>query len=180
VMLRLLRFKVDTREFGRNIGVGNIQFDKSLVVCKVIIVPVILLLLGVEKFKGFALSSCLWCLPQLLVILMTLLDMGRGVIKWVFLTTPVLMLNTMCALAIASETREYARECVKAHGVGYSRVVVGFNVGSKGGLVVFCEIDFMAENNFAGGVFVGYPGGCWEAINPKDSKVDKMDDDLTG
>jgi hypothetical protein len=38
----------------------------------------------------------------------------------------------------------------------------------------------MAEDNFAGGVFVRYPGGCWEAIKPKDSKVDKVGDDLTG
>ncbi len=86
----------------------------------------------------------------------------------------------MCALAIASGTKEYARERVEAHGVGYRGVVVGFNVGSEGGLAVFCEIDFTAEDNFAGGVFVGYPSGCWEAFKPMDSKVDKVDDDLMG
>ncbi len=86
----------------------------------------------------------------------------------------------MCALAIASGTKEYAREHAKAHGVGYSGVVMSFNVGSEGGPAVFCKIDFTAEDNFAGGVFVGYPGGRWEAIKPKDSKVDKVDDDLMG
>jgi hypothetical protein len=86
----------------------------------------------------------------------------------------------VCALAIASGTKEYARDCAKAHGVGYRGVVGGFNAGSKGGFAVFCEIDFMAEDNFTGGVFVGYPGSRWEAIKPKDSKVDKVDDNLTG
>ncbi len=86
----------------------------------------------------------------------------------------------VCALAIASGTKEYARECAKAHGVGYSGVVVGFNVGSEGGLAVFCEINFTAEDNFAGGVFVGYPSSRWEAIKPKDSIVDKVDDNLMG
>jgi hypothetical protein len=85
----------------------------------------------------------------------------------------------MCALAIASGTKEYARERAEVHGVGYSGVVVGLNVGSKGGLAVFCEIKFMAEDNFAGGVFVGYPSGRWEAIKPKNREVDKVDDDLT-
>ncbi len=86
----------------------------------------------------------------------------------------------MCALAIASGTKEYARERAKAHGVGYSGVVVGFNIGSEGGLAVFCEIKFTAEDNVVGGVFVGYPSGRWEAIKPKDSKVDKVDGNLTG
>ncbi len=52
VVLRLLRFKVDTGEFGRDIGMCNIQFDKSLVVFEVIIIPVVLLSFAVEKFKG--------------------------------------------------------------------------------------------------------------------------------
>ncbi len=61
-----------------------------------------------------------------------------------------------------------------------SGVFVGFNIGSKGGFAVFCEIGITAEEDFMGGVFVGYPGSCWEAIKPKDSKVDKVNDDLTG
>ncbi len=86
----------------------------------------------------------------------------------------------MCALTIASGTKEYARKRAKTHGVGYSGVVVGFNVGYKGGFAVFCEIDFMAKDNLVGGVFVGYPGSRWEAVEPKDSKVDKVDDNLVG
>ncbi len=57
---------------------------------------------------------------------------------------------------------------------------MGFKVGSEGGFAVFCEIDFTAEDNFVGRVFVGYPGSYWEAIKPKDNKVDKVDDDLMG
>ncbi len=86
----------------------------------------------------------------------------------------------MCALAIAVGTKEYARERAKVHGVGYSGVIVGFNLGSEGGLAVFCEINFTAKDNFLGIVFVGYPGGRWEAVKPKDSEVDKVDDNLMG
>jgi hypothetical protein len=86
----------------------------------------------------------------------------------------------VCALAIASGTKEYARKRAKVHCVGYSGVVMGFNVGSKGGLAVYCEIEFTDKDNFTGEVFVGCPGGRWEAIKPKDSEVDKVDDDLTG
>jgi hypothetical protein len=111
---------------------------------------------------------------------MTLSGMGRGVIEWGFINTRVDVKYLVCALAIASGTKEYARERAKAHGVGYSGVVVGFYVGSEGGFAVFCEIDFMAKDNFGGGVFVGYPSSRWEAIKPKDSKVDKEDDNLTG
>ncbi len=45
---------------------------------------------------------------------------------------------------------------------------------------MFCEINFTAEDDFLGGVFVGYPGSRWEAIKPKNSKIDKVDEDLTG
>jgi hypothetical protein len=98
----------------------------------------------------------------------------------VFNNTSVDVEYLVCALAIASGTKEYARERVKVHGVGYSGVVVSFNIGAKGGFALFCEINFMAKDNFTGGVFVGYPGGRWEAIKPKDSKVDKVDDNLKG
>ncbi len=37
------------------------------------------------------------------------------------------------------------------------------------------KIKFAAEDNLAGGVFFGYPGGRWETVSPKYSKVDKVD-----
>jgi hypothetical protein len=55
VVLRLLRFKVNTGEFGVDIGMCNIQFNESLIVFEVIIVPVVLLSFAVEKFKGLCL-----------------------------------------------------------------------------------------------------------------------------
>jgi hypothetical protein len=84
VVLRLLQIKVDTGEFGGNFGVGKIQFNKSLVVFKVIIVPLYCCRLGLRNSRVFALSSHWWRLPQLSTILMTLSGMGRGVIKWGF------------------------------------------------------------------------------------------------
>jgi hypothetical protein len=181
VVLRLLRFKVNTWEFGGNIGVGNIQFDESLVIFEVIIVSGVLLPFAVEKFRVF-------CLVFLLVASSPIVDNfddpirhGKGSDQTGFFNnTRVDVQYLVCALALASGTKEYARERAKVHGVSYSGVIVGFNVGSKGGLAVFCEIDFTAEDNLVGGVLVGYPGGRWEAIKPKDSKVDKVDDNLTG
>jgi hypothetical protein len=181
VVLRLLQFKVGTREFSGNIRVSNIRFNKSLVLLKVIIVPVILLLFAVEKFKGL-------CLVFLLVVYAPIVNNfddpirhGKGSDQTGFFNnTHVDVEYLVCALAIASGTIEYARERAKAHGVGYSGVIVGFNVGFEGGLAVFCEIEFTVEDNFAGGVYAGYPGGHWEAIKPKDSKVKKVDDKLTG
>jgi hypothetical protein len=181
VVLRLLQFKVDTREFGRNIEVGNIRFDKSLVVFEVIFVPVVLLLFVVEKFKGLCLVFLLMVSAPIVGNFDDPIRHGKGSNRTGFFNdTRVDVKYLMCALAIASGTKEYSRERVKAHGVGYSGVVVGFNAGSKGGLAVFCEIKFTAEDNFAGGVFVRDSGGCWEAIKPKDSKVDKVDDNLMG
>jgi hypothetical protein len=138
--------------------VGNIQFNKSLVVFEVIIVPVILLLFAVEKFKDL-------CLVFLLVASAPVVDNfddpirhGKGSDRMgFFYNTRVDVEYLVCALVIASGTKEYAWERAKAHGVGYSGVVVGFNVGSKGGFAVFCETDFTAKDDFAGGVFVGYP-----------------------
>jgi hypothetical protein len=180
VVLRLLRFKFDTREFGRNIGVGNIQFDKSLIVFEVIIVLVVLLLFAVEKFKGLYLVFLLVVSAPIVNNFDDPIRHGKGSDQMGFFNnTCVDVKYLVCALAIASGTKEYARERAKVHGDGYSGFVVGFKVGSKGGIVVFCEIEFTAKDNFAGGVFVGYLGGRWEAIKPRDSKVDKVDDDLT-
>ncbi len=58
---------MDTGEFGGNIGVGNIRFNKSLVVFEVNIVPDVLLLFAVEKFKGL-------CLVFLLVASVPIVD----------------------------------------------------------------------------------------------------------
>ncbi len=55
---------------------------------------------------------------------------------------------------------------------------MGFNVGVEGGLAVFLEVNFAAEDNLPGGVLVGYPGGCWEAIKPEYGNIDKVDDHL--
>ncbi len=179
VVLRLLRFKVNTRELGGNIGVSNIQFDKSLVVFEVIIVPVVLLLFAVEKFKGFCLVFLLVASAPIVKDFDNPIRHGKGSEQTGFFNnTRVDVKYLVCALAIASRTKEYAREHAKAHGVGYSGFVVGFNVGSEGGLAVFFEINFIAKDNFARGIYIGYPGGHWEAIKPKDSKVDKVDDDL--
>ncbi len=55
---------------------------------------------------------------------------------------------------IASGAKEYPRERARAHGVGNGWIVVGFDIGSKGGLAVFFEIKFTTKDNFARGVFV--------------------------
>ncbi len=140
---------------------GNIQFDKSLVVFEVIIVPVVLLLFAVEKFKGL-------CLVFLLVASAPVIDNfddpirhGKGSDQTGFFNnTRVDVEYLLCALAIASGTKEYARERAKAHGVGYSGVIVGFNVGSKGGFALFFKINFTAEDNFRGGSI------CWVPRRP--------------
>jgi hypothetical protein len=160
---------------------GSIQFNKSLVVFKVIIVQVILLSFTVEKFKGPCLVFLLVASAPIVNYFDDPIRHGKGCNQTGFFNgTCVDVEYLVCALTIASGTKEYARDLTKVHGVGYSGVVMGFNVGSKGGLAVFCEIEFMAEDNCAGGIFFGYPGGRWEAIKPKNSKVDKVDDDLTG
>ncbi len=68
----------------------------------------------------------------------------------------------VCALVIASGTKEYARERAKAHSIGNGWISMGFNKGSEGGLVVFLKIEFVARWS-CGGVFVKYPDGHWEA-----------------
>ncbi len=72
----------------------------------------------------------------------------------------------MCALVIASRAEEYSGECVGVHSICDGQIIAGFNVGAKGGLAVFLKVDFAAKDNLLGGVLVGYPGGCWEAIKP--------------
>jgi hypothetical protein len=151
VVLRLLQFKVYTREFGGNIWVGNIQFNKSLVIFNFINFPIVLLLFAVEKFKGLCLVFSLVASAPIVNNFDDPIRHGKGSDQTGFFNdTHVDVEYLVCALAIASGTKEYAREHAKVHGVGYSGVVVGFIVGSKGGLAVFGEIKFTAEDNILG------------------------------
>jgi hypothetical protein len=75
---------------------GNIQLDKALIVFKIIVLPVVLLPFSIEKFEGFCLVFLLVASAPIFNDLMTLSGMGRGVIVWVFLTTPVFMSKTLC------------------------------------------------------------------------------------
>ncbi len=120
MVLRLLQSKVNTFEFSGDTGVGNIRFDKSFVVFEVIIVPVVLLLFAVEKFKGLCLVFLLLVSAPVSAILMTLSCMGRGVVKQNFFNnTRVDVEYLVCALAIAGETKEYAKKHTKVHDVDY-------------------------------------------------------------
>ncbi len=98
----------------------------------------------------------------------------------VFNDTHVDAKDLVCALTIASGTKEYARERARVHSGGNGWIIMGFDVGSKGGLAVIFEIKFATKDNLAGGVFVRYPDGRWEAIKPEYSKVDKVDNNLAG
>ncbi len=66
--------------------------------------------------------------------------------------------------AIASGTKEYTRERARVHSVGNGWIIVGFDIGSKGGLAVFFEIKLATKNDLAGGIFVQYPSSRWGAI----------------
>ncbi len=70
----------------------------------------------------------------------------------------------VCALAVASRAEEYSWERSGAHCIRDGRVVVGFDVGAEGGFAVFLKVKLASEEDLPNGVLVGYPGGCWEAI----------------
>jgi hypothetical protein len=158
---------------------GNVQFNESFVIFKVIVVPVVLLLFLVEEFEGA-------CFVLLLVASSPNFDDGddpiwhgeggdgAGFFDYACINVEYLV----CALAIASRTEEYSGKRAGAHSICDGRIIMGFDVGAKGGLAVFLEVNFAAEDNLPGGVLVGYPGGCWEAIKPEYGKVDKVDDHL--
>jgi hypothetical protein len=55
VVVMLLQFKVNTRKFGRNVGMGNVQLNKAISVFKIVALPVILLPLFIKKFEGLCL-----------------------------------------------------------------------------------------------------------------------------
>jgi hypothetical protein len=59
-----------------------------------------------------------------------------------------------CALAIASGAKEYPRECAKAHSVGNGWIIVGFDVGFKGGLTACSKSSPQPRTILRGGVFV--------------------------
>ncbi len=143
---------------------GNIQFIKSLIIFKIILIPVVLLSFLVEKFEGICLVFFLMVFVQIFDNFDDPIYHGEGgdCIRF-FKKTRVDVEYLVCALAFASETKEYARERAKAHSVGNGWIIVGFKVGSKGGLAVFLEVKFAAKDDLARGVFV-YPGGHWKAI----------------
>ena len=60
----------------------------------------------------------------------------------------------MCALAITNGAKEYPRERARAHSVGNGWILVGFDVGSKGGLAVFDELEDATKEDLTGGLFV--------------------------
>ncbi len=160
---------------------GDIPFDESFVIFEVIIVPVVLLSFLVEEFKGA-------CFVLFLVVLTPIFDDGDDPI-WheeggdgagFFYYARINVEYLVCALAIASRTKEYSGERAGVHSICDSWIIVGFNVGAEGGLTVFLKVKFVAEDNLPRGVLVGYPGGCWEPIKPEYRKVDKVDDHLAG
>ncbi len=72
----------------------------------------------------------------------------------------------MCALVVASRAEDFSRERAGVHCICDCWIVVGFDIGAKSGFAVFLEVKFAAEDDLPRGVLVGYPGGCWEAIEP--------------
>jgi hypothetical protein len=98
-----------------------------------------------EKFKGL-------CLVFLLVTSSPIFNNfddpsqhgEEGDCTGFFNNTSVDVKDLVCALAIASGTKEYARERARAHTVGNGWIIVGFDVGSKVGLAVFSKLSEVA------------------------------------
>jgi hypothetical protein len=145
----------------------NIWFDQAFVVFEVVIVPVLLLSFLVEEFEGA-------CFVLLLMVLSPVFNDGNdpiwhgeggngaGFLDYTCINIEYLV----CALAVASRAKEYSWERSGAHCICDGWVVVGFDVGAKSGFAVFLKVEFAAEDDLPRGVLVGYPGGCWEAIEP--------------
>jgi hypothetical protein len=145
----------------------DIRFLQAFVIFKVIVVPVVLLSFLVEEFERA-------CFVLLLMASSPVFDDGNDPI-WRgeggngagFLDYACINIKYfVCALAVASQAEEYSWERLGAHCICDGRIVMGFNVGAEGGFAVFLEVKFMAKDNLPRGVLVGYPGGCWEAIEP--------------
>ncbi len=153
VMVWLLQFKVNTGKYGRDVGMGNVRLNKALGVFKIVIVPAVLLPFAIEEFKGH-------CLFFLLVVSSTIFDnfdnpvrYGEGVdCMGFFDNTCVDVKDLVCALAIASGAKEYPRERARAHSVSNGWIIVGFNVGSKGGLLGKGSICLIPQR-LLGGLF---------------------------
>ncbi len=145
----------------------NIQFDQAFVVFKVVAVPVVLLSFLVEEFERA-------CSVLLLMALSPVFNDGNdpiwhgeggngaGFIDYACINIEYLV----CALAVASRAKEYSWEHLGVHCICDGRIVMGFDVGAEDGFAVFLEVEFAAKDNLPRGVLVGYPGGCWEAIEP--------------
>ncbi len=145
----------------------NIRLDQAFVVFEVVVVPVILLSCLVEQFE------CA-CFVLLLMVSSPVFDdgddpiwhgeggNGAGFLDYACINIEYLV----CALAVASWAEEYSWERSGAHCIRDGWVVVGFDVGAKGGFAVFLEVEFAAKDDLPRGVLVGYPGGFWEAIEP--------------
>jgi hypothetical protein len=145
----------------------NIRSDQAFVVFEVVVVPVVFLLFLVEEFERA-------CFVLLLMASSPVFDDGNDPI-WHreggngagFLDYTCINIEYLVrALAVASRAEEYSWERLGAHCIRDGQVVVGFDVGAEGGFAVFLKVEFAAKDNLPRGVLVGYPGGCWEAIEP--------------
>jgi hypothetical protein len=161
VVVGLLRFKVNTGKFGGNVGMGDIQFNKSLVIFKITILPVVLMPFLVEKFEGL-------CFVFFLVAYAPIFDdfddpirHGEGSDRTGFFKyTRVDVEYLVCALAIASGTKEYARECARAHSVGNGWIILGFEAGCKGGLASFLKSSSQPRRILQGEYFPNTPAAA--------------------
>ncbi len=110
----------------------DIRFDQAFVVFEVVIVPVVLLSFLVEEFERA-------CFVLLLMASSPVFNDGNDPI-WHeevgngagFLDYPCINIKYLvCALAIASRTKEYSLERSGVHCICDGRVVVSFDVGAK-------------------------------------------------
>ena len=60
----------------------------------------------------------------------------------------------VCALSVSSWAKEYSWECAGTHCVCDGRIVMSFDVGSKGCFAMFFEIKFTTKDDFPRGVLV--------------------------
>ncbi len=96
VVVWMLRFKVDTGKFGRDVKMGNIQLNKAFVAFKIVILSVVLLPFAIEEFKRLHLVFLLVVSSPIFNNFDDPVRHWEGGDHMVFLTTPVLMLKTLC------------------------------------------------------------------------------------
>jgi hypothetical protein len=126
----------------------DIRFDQAFFVFEVVIVPVVLLSFLVEEFE------CA-CFVLLLMALSPVFDDGNdpiwhgeggngvGFLDYACINIEYLV----CALVVSGRAEEYSWECSGAHCIHDGRVVLGFDIGAKGGFAVFLEVEFAAEDD---------------------------------